>query len=113
MRNRVACLGEFRDVRADAEIAARSPQYDDPDSRGLSEFIELSCDVYDFKEIEENLLVFLRLQGDDGNIIDGFIPKSKAVQTEGGSTEVVYVDFFPIDQQTYRVECNVSHSIHN
>lgn len=25
-----------------------------------------------------------------------------------GSTEVVYVDFFPVDQETYRVECNVT-----
>ena len=25
-----------------------------------------------------------------------------------GSTEVVYVDFFPVDQKTYRVECNVT-----
>ena len=34
--------------------------------------------------IEENLLVFFRLQGEDGNIIDGFIPQEKAVASEGG-----------------------------
>lgn len=52
--------------------------------RDYNTFIELSAEVFDTKELEENLLVFFRLQGEDGNIIDGFIPKEKAVQTEGG-----------------------------
>lgn len=52
--------------------------------RDYNTFIELSAEVFDAKELEENLLVFFRLQGEDGNIIDGFIPKEKAVQTEGG-----------------------------
>lgn len=45
--------------------------------RDYNTFIELSCEVYPASEITENLLVFFRMQGDDGNIIDGFIPKSK------------------------------------
>ena len=52
--------------------------------RDYNTFIELSAKVFDAKELEENLLVFFRLQGQDGNIIDGFIPKEKAVETEGG-----------------------------
>lgn len=52
--------------------------------RDYNTFIELSAEVYDGKDIEENLLVFFRLQGEDGNIIDGFIPKEKAIETEGG-----------------------------
>jgi hypothetical protein len=52
--------------------------------RDYNTFIELSAEVFDSKELEENLLVFFRLQGDDGNIVDGFIPKEKAVTTEGG-----------------------------
>lgn len=52
--------------------------------RDYNTFIELSSKVFDSKELEENLLVFFRLQGEDGNIIDGFIPKEKAIDTEGG-----------------------------
>ena len=63
--------------------------------RDYNTFIELSAEVFKSKELEENLLVFFRLQGDDGNIIDGFIPKEKAVVTEGGY-EYIYSDLEPI-----------------
>jgi hypothetical protein len=46
--------------------------------RDYNTFIELSCEVFEDKVIEENLLVFFRMQGEDGNIIDGFIPRVKA-----------------------------------
>ncbi|WP_430816089.1 GH36-type glycosyl hydrolase domain-containing protein [Carboxylicivirga sp. RSCT41] len=52
--------------------------------RDYNTFIELSAEVYPREELKENLRVFFRLQGDDGNILDGFIPQSKAVHTEGG-----------------------------
>lgn len=52
--------------------------------RDYNTFIALSTEVYDAKEIEENLLVFFRLQDKDGGIVDGFIPKEKAVTSEGG-----------------------------
>lgn len=52
--------------------------------RDYNTFIELSSEVYENDVIEENLLVFFRLQAADGGIVDGFIPKDKAVQTEGG-----------------------------
>jgi len=62
--------------------------------RDYNTFIELSCDLYGPTIIEENLLVFFRLQGSDGNIIDGFIPKEKAVQTDGGY-QYIYSDLEP------------------
>ena len=62
--------------------------------RDYNTFIELSCKVYSTEMIEENLLVFFRLQGEDGNIIDGFIPKEKAVQSEGGY-QYIYSDLEP------------------
>ncbi|MEN8125362.1 MAG: hypothetical protein ABFR32_09540 [Bacteroidota bacterium] len=62
--------------------------------RDYNTFIELSAEVFEAKELEENLLVFFRLQGDDGNIIDGFIPKEKAVQTEDGY-KYIYSDLEP------------------
>lgn len=46
--------------------------------RDLATFIELSCDVLDREEIKENLRLFFQLQGDDGNIVDGFVHRSQA-----------------------------------
>jgi glycogen debranching enzyme len=45
--------------------------------RDYNTFIELSAEVFDKEVLKENLLVFFKMQGDDGNIIDGFIPKEK------------------------------------
>lgn len=52
--------------------------------RDYATFIELSAEVLDKEILKENLLVFFRMQGNDGNIIDGFIPNKKAIQTENG-----------------------------
>lgn len=62
--------------------------------RDYNTFIELSAEVFEAKELEENLLVFFRLQGVDGNIVDGFIPKEKAVQTDDGY-QYIYNDLEP------------------
>ena len=45
--------------------------------RDYNTFIELSAEVFDAATLKENLLVFFRMQGDDGNIIDGFSPIEK------------------------------------
>jgi glycogen debranching enzyme len=42
--------------------------------RDYNTFIELSSRVYPASELKENLLVFFRMQGEDGNILDGFTP---------------------------------------
>ena len=52
--------------------------------RDYNTFIELSAQVYTPETLKENLRVFFRLQREDGNIIDGFIPQEKAEQTEVG-----------------------------
>jgi len=52
--------------------------------RDYTTFIDLAAEVYDTNMLKENLRVFFRLQGDDGNIIDGFIPKEKAKPTKDG-----------------------------
>jgi hypothetical protein len=57
--------------------------------RDYNTFIELSMEVYPDEEIRENLLVFFRMQGEDGNIIDGFIPKSKV---QPGGYDYIYSD---------------------
>ncbi|WP_346855588.1 hypothetical protein [uncultured Draconibacterium sp.] len=62
--------------------------------RDYNTFIELSAEVFPAEKLKENLLVFFKLQGDDGNIVDGFIPKSKAKETEGGY-DYIFTDLEP------------------
>jgi hypothetical protein len=59
--------------------------------RDYNTFIELSAEVLPAEQLRENLLVFFRLQGSDGNIIDGFIPKEKA----GGGYTYIHSDLEP------------------
>lgn len=42
--------------------------------RDFNTFIELATKVYS-SELKETLLIFFRLQGEDGNIVDGFMPR--------------------------------------
>ena len=42
--------------------------------RDYNTFIQLAAQVNDKSILKENLLVFFRMQGEDGNIIDGFTP---------------------------------------
>ena len=60
--------------------------------RDYNTFIELSAEVYPDEVLKENLLVFFRMQGEDGNIADGFIPRDKAV---GGGYTYIYSDLEP------------------
>ena len=46
--------------------------------RDFNTFIQLSCQLMPKDSIKNGLRVFFQLQGDDGNIIDGFIPRTKA-----------------------------------
>lgn len=46
--------------------------------RDLNTFIELALDVQEPEQIRNSLLTFFHFQGEDGNIIDGYIPKSNA-----------------------------------
>src|SRR5690606_19118783 len=50
--------------------------------RDYNTFIEMDAQVYEKEVLKENLLVFLRMQGDDGNIIDGFTPVKKVGEVE-------------------------------
>lgn len=46
--------------------------------RDLNTFIEIALEVQDEAELRGALLVFFHFQGEDGNIIDGYIPAEKA-----------------------------------
>src|SRR6056297_3268690 len=52
-------------------------KYEEVWIRDYNTFIELSAEVFEPGVLKEYLLVFFRMQGDDGNIIDGYIPKEK------------------------------------
>lgn len=60
--------------------------------RDYNTFIELAGQVYPKEELKENLLVFFRMQGDDGNIIDGFTPVEKISKEE---TDFLYSPLEP------------------
>lgn len=60
--------------------------------RDYNTFIDLSAEVYPAGELKENLLVFFRMQGDDGNIIDGFTPAEKIGE---GETDFSYSELEP------------------
>lgn len=57
--------------------------------RDYNTFIELSAEVFEPEVLRENILVFFRMQGEDGNIIDGFIPKEKV---SGGGYDYIFSD---------------------
>ncbi|MGM0620685.1 MAG: hypothetical protein ACQETJ_06550 [Bacteroidota bacterium] len=59
--------------------------------RDYNTFIELSAEVFETEVLKENLLVFFRMQGEDGNIIDGFIPADKT----GGGYDYIYSEQEP------------------
>jgi len=59
--------------------------------RDYNTFIELAAEVHPAEELKENLMVFFRMQGEDGNIIDGFTP----IETVG---KVAY-DFYYTDME--------------
>lgn len=60
--------------------------------RDYNTFIELAAQVFPKEELKENLLVFFRMQGDDGNIIDGFTPIGKIAE---GETDFSYSKLEP------------------
>jgi len=59
--------------------------------RDYNTFIELACDVLPSDKVRENLLMFFKFQGKDGNTIDGFIPKEK-ISRANVAYEYVYTD---------------------
>ena len=62
--------------------------------RDYNTFVKLSAEVFEPEILKENLLVFFKMQGDDGNIIDGFIPIKKAKKSRIGY-EYIYSDLEP------------------
>jgi len=60
--------------------------------RDYNTFIELAAQVNPKEVLKENLLVFFRMQGDDGNIIDGFTPADKIGK---GETDFCYSELEP------------------
>ncbi len=60
--------------------------------RDYNTFIELSAEVFEPGLLKENLMVFFRMQGEDGNIIDGFSPKN---ENEEQRYRFIYSDMEP------------------
>ncbi|MGO1243893.1 GH92 family glycosyl hydrolase [Sphingobacterium sp. JB170] len=62
--------------------------------RDYNTFISLASGLHEHEKTKENLRVFFRLQGKDGNIVDGFIPAEKAKQSKV-SYQYIYSDLEP------------------
>lgn len=62
--------------------------------RDYNTFITLATELHTAEVIKENLRVFFRLQGEDGNIVDGFVPKKQA-QTSSGGYAYIFNDLEP------------------
>ncbi|TJZ51754.1 hypothetical protein FAZ15_19580 [Sphingobacterium olei] len=62
--------------------------------RDYNTFITVASMVHDPKSVRENLRVFFRLQGKDGNIIDGFVPKKK-VESAVEAYQYIYSELEP------------------
>lgn len=52
--------------------------------RDYNTFINLAAQVHPKDTLRDNLLIFFQLQGEDGNIVDGFVPKSTVKTTSVG-----------------------------
>lgn len=44
-------------------------------ARDLNTFIELSCEEYDLNVLRENLLMFFHFQQENGELLDGYVPR--------------------------------------
>lgn len=62
--------------------------------RDLNTFVELATRVHDSQIIEDNLLVFFKLQQDNGSIVDGFTSKDKA-RNETRGYNYIFSDLEP------------------
>ncbi len=59
--------------------------------RDYNTFIELSAEVFEKEALKENLLVFFRMQGENGSVIDGYVPRENA----GLGYDYLYFDLEP------------------
>ena len=66
--------------------------YDEVWIRDYNTFIELSAEVFEPEILKEYLRVFFRFQGEDGNIVDGYIPRE---QVAGLGYDYIYSDREP------------------
>jgi len=66
--------------------------YDEVWIRDFNTFIMLSSEVFEPETLKENLMVFFKMQGDDGNIMDGFSTIGKNRNTR---YEFIYSDLEP------------------
>lgn len=62
--------------------------------RDYNTFIGLAANVHSPETLKENLRVFFRLQGNDGNIVDGYIARQKAKQSKVGY-DYIFTDLEP------------------
>ena len=60
--------------------------------RDYNTFVNLSCDILPLETVKNNLLMFFKFQGEDGNIVDGFVPFDKKTEAR---YEYIFSDLAP------------------
>jgi hypothetical protein len=80
-------------------------------ARDLNTFIELSCEEYDLKILRENLLMFFHFQQENGELLDGYVPRAgftgEDPNTYGSTTAPDHIGFkntVETDQETSLIQ---------
>ncbi|MGQ7871347.1 GH36-type glycosyl hydrolase domain-containing protein [Sunxiuqinia sp. sy24] len=80
-------------------------------SRDLNTFIELSCEEYDQAVIRENLLMFFHFQQENGELLDGYVPREaftwgdpNTYESETASGHIGFKNTVETDQETSLIQ---------
>ena len=80
-------------------------------SRDLNTFIELSCEEYDQKVIRENLLMFFHFQQENGELLDGYVPREaftwgdpNTYESETAPNHIGFKNTVETDQETSLIQ---------
>lgn len=88
-------------------------------ARDLNTFIELSCQEYDHAVIRENLLMFFHFQQENGELLDGYVPREAFTwddpNTYESETAPGYIGFkntVETDQETSLIQAIHKYMVH-
>lgn len=80
-------------------------------SRDLNTFIELSCEEYDNTIIRENLLMFFHFQQENGELLDGYVPREaftwgdpNTYESQTATNHIGFKNTVETDQETSLIQ---------
>jgi len=88
-------------------------------ARDLNTFIELSCEEYDPSVIRENLLMFFHFQQENGELLDGYVPREaftwydpNTYESETAPGHIGFKNTVESDQETSLIQAIHKYLIH-